>query len=366
MLRATRFALIVALLTGSTLLSAADNATAVTDIKDADGDFAYQGEYLGSALNQFNCCQTLGLQVVALGNGEFKAVEYANGLPGYGWPIGGERTKYTGKLESGTLTLTSETRKIDIASDGRGSVRTADEHGRNLGYANKVHRASSTLGACAPYGSVVLFDGTSADKFKAGAIVEGNLLKEGTETTDAYGDFRLHLEFRLPYMPLARDQGRANSGVYIQSRYEVQILDSFGLEGEFNECGSLYRQRKPDLNMCLPPLSWQTYDIWFTGPKFDRDGKKSTNGRITAWLNGVAVQDDVEIVNKTGAGQAEGPKALVTKLQNHSNPVRFRNIWLIETDGTTNSHYCPNTYAVQGKKSDRELMSLLKTIGFRK
>src|SRR5262249_34742326 len=82
------------------------------------------------------------------------------------------------------------------------------------------------------------------------------------------GPFRLHLEYRTPYMPTARDQARGNSGVYIQRRYEVQILDSFGLDGAFNEAGSLYRQTPPDLNMAFPPLTWQTYDIWFTPPQF--------------------------------------------------------------------------------------------------
>src|SRR5207245_1293432 len=131
-------------------------------------------------------------------------------------------------------------------------------------------RQSPTLGQCAPWGAIVLFDGSNADHFKDGKIEDG-LLKEGCETKYAYGDFQLHIEFRLPYLPAARGQGRANSGVYIQSRYEMQVLDSFGLEGSDNECGSLYKQRRPDLNMCLPPLVWQTYDIWFRSPRFGSD-----------------------------------------------------------------------------------------------
>jgi hypothetical protein len=367
MLRATRFALMAALVGVSSLLSAAEKGAAVTDLKDVDADFAYQGEYLGSALNKHNCCEPIGLQVVALGKGEFQAVAYAGGLPGYGWKIDGQRTKYAGKIESGTLTLKSDAGSIEIPANGHTIIR-ASEDKRILGYANKVHRASSTLGACAPHSAVVLFDGTNTDKFKGGQIVEGNLLKEGTETADAYGDFRLHLEFRLPYMPNARSQGRANSGVYVQSRYEVQILDSFGLDGAFNECGALYREQKPDLNMCLPPLSWQTYDIWFQAARFDDQGKKSKNARFTVWLNGVAVHDDLEQKTPTGAGKrvGESPKPLPTKLQNHSNPVRFRNIWLVEGSATSQSHCCPNTYAGQSNAADPELLSLLKTIGFRK
>jgi hypothetical protein len=367
MLSAIRFALFAVLLSSATLLNAADKAAAVTDLKKVDSDFAYQGEYLGSALNTHNCCETIGLQVVALGKGEFQAVSYPGGLPGYGWPVGGERTKYTGKITDGTLTLNGEAGSVEIPEHGHAIIRSTKDK-RVLGYANKVHRASSTLGACAPHCAIVLFDGSNAEKFKGGKIVDDNLLKEGTETAAAYGDMRLHLEFRLPYMPHARAQGRANSGVYVQSRYEVQILDSFGLDGAINECGALYRERKPDLNMCLPPLSWQTYDIWFRAARFDESGKKTENARFTVWLNGVAVHNDLEQKTPTGAGKrvGESPKALPTKLQNHSNPVRFRNIWLVEGSQSASSSCCPNRYTHQRKRVDKELLSLLKTIGYRK
>ena len=90
-------------------------------------------------------------------------------------------------------------------------------------------------------------------------------------TKQPVGDFCMHLEFRTPYKPHARGQGRGNSGVYIQRRYEVQVLDSFSLEGEANECGGLYRTKTPDVNMCLPPLSWQTYDIDFKKAELKKD-----------------------------------------------------------------------------------------------
>ncbi len=95
-----------------------------------------------------------------------------------------------------------------------------------------------------------------------------------TETVNAYNNFRLHGEFMLPYKPLARGQNRGNSGFYLQGRYEVQVLDSFGLEGIENECGSLYRTKRPDTNLCLPPLQWQTYDIDFSNAKFDAAAKR--------------------------------------------------------------------------------------------
>jgi hypothetical protein len=165
--------------------------------------------------------------------------------------------------------------------------------------------------------------------FKNARVLDG-LLQMGAELIPTYRSFQMHLEFLVPYMPAARSQGRGNSGIYLQSRYEVQILDSFGLPGLANECGGLYRQRAPDLNMAFPPLSWQTYDITFRPPVFDRCGQKCRNARLTLLHNGIPVHNDIEIVAKTGAGRPEGPEPLPIKLQDHGNPVQFRNIWLQE------------------------------------
>jgi hypothetical protein len=108
------------------------------------------------------------------------------------------------------------------------------------------------------------------------------------------------------------------------------VLDSFGLKGEFNECASLYRFKSPDTNLCFPPLVWQTYDIDFQSPTFDGQHKKICPGVISVFHNGVLVQNRVELANKTGGGAAEGTLDLPTKLQDHGNPVCFRNIWLID------------------------------------
>ncbi|MFN9975812.1 MAG: DUF1080 domain-containing protein, partial [Phycisphaerae bacterium] len=96
-----------------------------------------------------------------------------------------------------------------------------------------------------PEGAVVLFDGTTADKFENGRMSDDKLLMEGVTSKDKFTDFQLHLEFRLAYMPLARGQARSNSGCYLQGRYEVQILDSFGLSGADNECGGIYKVSRP-------------------------------------------------------------------------------------------------------------------------
>ncbi|MEQ9071070.1 MAG: DUF1080 domain-containing protein, partial [Gimesia chilikensis] len=140
-----------------------------------------------------------------------------------------------------------------------------------------------------------------------------------------------HLEFQLPFMPQARGQGRSNSGCYVLGRYEVQILDSFGLEGKDNECGGIYKVGAPSVNMCFPPLAWQTYDIDFTSAKYDDEGNKTAKARITVKHNGVTVNDDREIDEPTPGGTNKDESvAGPLFLQNHSNPVRFRNIWVIE------------------------------------
>ena len=110
------------------------------------------------------------------------------------------------------------------------------------------------------------------------------------------------------------------------------MLDTFGHPEEFNGCASTYRQTPPKVNMCYPPLRRQTYDIDFTAPKWGSDGKKTANADITVRHNGVVVQDHTELNTKTGAGKPEGPDAGPIWLQEHNNPVSFRNIWIVPRD----------------------------------
>jgi hypothetical protein len=345
-----RSLLAIAFLATSISATAADGRIAATDPREADADFPFVGEYVGYlTVAEQRALRTvpIGLQVVARGNGRFDAVEYLGGLPGAGWD-GRERAVLPGRREGNVVQIDAV--PVGITLDGVTGVVGRPGSSPVYGVLRRINRASPTLGMSPPREATILFDGRNTDALRHGRMTDDGLLIEGAETRDAFSDFTLHVEFRLPYMPAGKDQGRANSGVYLQRRYEVQILDSFGQEPAFNGAASLYRTRAPDLNMSFPPLVWQTYDIRFRPARFE-DGKKVANARITVWHNGVKVHDDVEIPNKTGAGRPEGPEPMPILFQDHRDPVRFRNIWIVDhtrhphVDATPKIDAPPPTFA---------------------
>lgn len=196
----------------------------------------------------------------------------------------------------------------------------------------------------APKNAIVLFDGKSADKWtkRDGKKVEWKIADGAMEGFKGHGDivtkekfdgtFKLHVEFRIPYEPeLKQGQGRGNSGVYVQGRYEVQVLDSYGLESKNNDCAAIYEVAAPLKNVCKAPTVWQSYDIEFTAPKFE-DGKKTESVRMTVYHNGVKVHDDAKVnVDNTRAGMGGDPATPgPILLQDHGHPVQYRNIWLVK------------------------------------
>jgi hypothetical protein len=262
--------------------------------------------------------------VIALGNGQFKAVLYEGGLPGAGWN-GKTKIELDGKTANGTTEFANKSFKGTIAG---GVFNGTAENGAKFDLKH-VDRKSPTLDARAPDGSLVLFDGKSVDAWAEGKL-DGDLLAVPAKTKQPFSDFLLHIEFRTPFMPDARGQGRGNSGVYLLDQYECQVLDSFGLTGEDNECGGIYKASKPQVNMCLPPLSWQTYDIDFTAARFGNDGKKVSDAVVTVHHNGVLIHDKLKLTQPTPGGGRSDEKAGPFFLQDHGNPVRFRNIWVVE------------------------------------
>ena len=308
-------------------VSFADEAgKAFTDAKSAGPTFALQGEYKGTVTTQEGAME-IGAQVIALGEDAFNVVGYHAGLPGDGWKRGDKQVTLEAKLDDGKVHGESKVGSFEIA-DGKITVSL---DGKTIGTLVKIERKSPTLGAKPPAGATVFFDGSSADAFENGELIEDNVLgATGCFTKEKLGDHRLHIEFRTPFMPTARGQGRGNSGVYVQGRYEVQVLDSFGLDGKNNECGGIYSISEPIVNMCLPPLSWQTYDMDFTAARYDADGKKIKNARATIKHNGVVIHDDLELTHGTPGYHDEGPEPDSLFLQNHGNPVAFRNIWIVK------------------------------------
>ena len=295
-----------------------------TEVAQAGPDYVVQGEYLSEGK------PALGVQVIATGKGTFTAVILPGGLPGAGWD-GKTRQELNGQTSGAETAFAGDAGKA-VISAGVLTYTAADGKGLML---KKVERVSPTIGLKPPAGAVILFDGSNVDAWDAKGKIETiggeKLLATGPETKAKFTSYQLHLEFRTPFKPSAKGQDRGNSGVYIHHTYEFQVLDSFALVPENNFAGSLYTMVPPLVNACFPPLKWQTYDIDFSGPQFDADGKKAKNARATVKLNGITVQDDLEIPHGTGANKKrpELPEGGPLWLQDHANPVFFRNIWLM-------------------------------------
>ena len=322
----------------------AEAKAAITAADTAMGDWKGQWE-----LDDESDWGPLVAQVIALGKGEYRA----NFLEEFdthtrGTPLGvlegrraGQAVRLAGQAQRDSMDF--EVQAV-IEADKLAGTFKGDASGSFT--LERVFRVSPTMGAKPPKGAIVLFDGKDFVQWKRFGAKEGEdevkwELVDGAMrvtrgggniiTKKAFNDVKLHIEFRTPFMPDARGQGRGNSGVYLQGRYEVQVLDSYGLEGKDNECGGIYSVRPPLVNMCAPPTQWQTYDITFRAPKFNADGKLVEKAKMTVLHNDVMIQNETEVGGATTASAGGNPSEPGgVYLQDHGNPVEYRNIWLVE------------------------------------
>jgi|GEM_PF-1449173 len=200
----------------------------------------------------------------------------------------------------------------------------------------EVKPSDSTLGAGPPIGAVVLFSGASLDgwvnrdsKPAEWPVTDGVLTvgRGDIMSVRRFGNFQLHLEFEVPYMPEARGQARGNSGVFLDGMHELQILDSYGLKPQDNECGAIYKRIAPSVNACKPPLQWQTYDVTFHKAKVDR-AKVVEKARVTVVQNGLTIIDNVATTPTPGGIDLKPGEDGPILLQDHGNRVEYRNIWI--------------------------------------
>ena len=344
-------ALILSLAVGLISTEAANGLWTNPDDSTLPIDFKIQGEYIGKTLSG----KKIGAQIIALDKGRFQAILLPGGLPGAGWD-GKNKSLLDGSLDGTIAKFTEAKGKRKYLAKGANEFSAtryfppAGHRPANLIATSKVIegkyndgdsfrlesiiRKSNSIGDTPPKKAIVLFDGSNKNEWIGGRVdTKTKLLNtdgKDIKTKRKFSNYSMHVEFMLPYKPAGRGQKRGNSGFYQVDHYEVQILDSFGLEGLNNECGGVYTKKGSDVNACLSPLQWQTYDISFTNAVV-KSGKKVKNARMTVLLNGIIIHNNIEINGKTGGSRKEpegtpGP----IKLQGHNNPLQFRNIWIVE------------------------------------
>ncbi|MHC4481676.1 MAG: 3-keto-disaccharide hydrolase, partial [Planctomycetota bacterium] len=283
----------------------------------------------------------IAAQVIALGGG----LHRVNILREFDRPTA-PAVVMTGKTEGARLVLSGSGGTAVIQN---GKFVGRDGHGPRRFKMDKVTRISPTLGSKPPPGAIVLLGPNTTnlnaqwEPARSTGPCKWKLLPDGVVQCApksgtiifkrAFGDHRIHIEFRTPFQPTKRGQDRGNSGVYVQGRFEIQVLDSYGLARSADGCGAIYKAAAPMVNMCRPPLQWQTYDIDFTAAQ--AAGRRIINpARITVLHNGVKIHDNVELTRLSAAAPvsrygAKGPLAL----QEHGAPVEYRNIWVLEGAG---------------------------------
>lgn len=303
----------------------------------------YEGEWKGADEQKGN----LTAKVAPLGDDAYEALFLAQvdqevrTFSVQGKKAGNE-VKFSGTVDLGADAGGKCEIVCAIAESGlaTGTYKLSDSNGTLS--AKKTTARPATVGAKPPKDAVVLFDGKDFDhwtmlngKPAAWKLVAGDAMEvvRGGDiiTKQKFNDHKLHIEFRTPYLPTKRGQARGNSGVYVQNRLEVQVLDSFGQPPRDNEAGGIYHQAKPKENASLPPGEWQAYDITYKAPRY-QDGKQIEPPEITIVYNGVLIHDKVKIADPSGGGVDSKGQPAGLRLQDHGDAVQFRNIWAVPLD----------------------------------
>lgn len=227
-------------------------------------------------------------------------------------------------------------------AEGKLLITRGDEHYGGQFELKLTEHHSPTEGQAPPKGAVVLlpFEEGKPSNLDAWKNKEWKVLPDGSVqvasgkganyTVQQFGDMQMHIEFNLPHLPLAFGQGRANSGIYIQNRYELQILDSFGVLVSAGDCGAFYQLSTPRVNANFPPERWQTYDVTFRAPRLDSGGTQREPAKVTVLLNGVSIQEDLVLEHPSPGGAEKPAEKDCIQIQDHGNPIRFRNAWVAE------------------------------------
>lgn len=312
----------------------------------ADDDDFIMGNYHGAFDSEAWQARTVRAEVPATAKLRYRAVFYigGDGIETQRVEVMGKRAReedkhavFEGEVDLGKALGGVYLVKGRIDNETfKGEMRTKSSKADIATFTLKrVFLEPPTRGMAPPDGAIVLMDGANTEAWHT--LPHWQLLGDGSMqvvpsnlvSKEEFGDALIHLEFMTPFMPNASGQARGNSGVYVQGRYEVQVLDSFGDLPLDNLCGGIYKKAVPVVCASLPPLQWQTYDITFRAPRFDASGNKTGHANITVVHNGITIHDNVTLDGVTAGGvSAEESPVGVLMLQDHGDPVRFRNIWI--------------------------------------